>query len=221
MQEYLASLADPKQRIAARVARELSDGDVVNLGIGLPTLVADHIPAATRVFLHSENGMMGVGPSPAPGQVNPNLVNAGKLPVTEMPGAAYFSSDDSFAMIRGGHVDVAVLGILQVDEHGRIANWAVPNRPVLGVGGAMDLLAGARKVIVATNHTTGDGQPKLVRECRFPLSGDRPADLIVTELAVFRVVDGELVLTELMPGVTAAEVAAHTEAIYRVEGAFR
>lgn len=212
----LRSLTDPRHRIAARVALEFKEGDIVNLGIGLPTLVADYIPADVCVFIHTENGLLGVGPSPEPDEVDANLVNAGKQPVTEMPGAAYFSSADSFAMIRGGHIDVAVLGVLQVDEYGRIANWTAPGRPVLGVGGAMDLLVGARRVIVATTHTTSSGRPKLVQRCTFPLTGDRPVDTIVTDLAVFRVRDGGLVLTELMPGVSLDDVAARTEARYRV-----
>lgn len=213
----LAQVKDPKHRIAARVAMELQNGDVVNLGIGIPTLVADYLPSDVRVHLHTENGMVGIGPTPPPDHIDPNLVNAGKLPVSERPGAAYFPSHDSFAMIRGGHVDVAILGILQADRYGRIANWAVPGKAVLGVGGAMDLLVGARRVYVATTHTSSTGQPKLVEECVFPLTANRAADLIVTDLAVFRVIDGELVLVELMPDATLQQVALLTEAPYKVD----
>jgi 3-oxoacid CoA-transferase B subunit len=151
--------------IARRVAGHLEPGDVINLGIGLPTLVADHVPEGVKVFLHTENGMVGAGPTPEPEKVDPELINAGKLPVTEDVGAAYFSSSESFAMIRGGHVSVAVLGVLQVDRLGRIANWAIPGKPILGVGGAMDLLVGAKTVIVATTHLTKKGEPKIVEEC--------------------------------------------------------
>ena len=200
--------------IAARVAAHLRDGDTVNLGIGIPTLVADFI-ADRPVVLHTENGMLGVGPTPAADAVDVNLVNAGKLPVSETPGAAYFSSSESFAMIRGGHVGVAVLGALQVDARGRVANWAVPGRPILGVGGAMDLLVGARRVIVATTHLTKAGEPKLVPECTLPLSADRPVDLVVTEHATFAVRDGGLLLTEVAPGSSPEWVRAHTAAPYR------
>lgn len=209
----MSSVADT---IAARVASHLHDDDVVNLGIGIPTLVADHLGTGAGVLLQTENGMLGVGPSPRPGTEDPNLVNAGKQPVTELPGAAYFSSAESFAMIRGGHVDVAVLGALQVDERGRIANWAIPGRPVLGVGGAMDLLVGARRVIVATTHLTKAGDPKIVPTCSFPLTGDRRVDLVVTEHATFEVDDDGLVLRELAPGTSEAWVRAHTLARFRV-----
>ena len=163
--------------IARRVAGHLGPGDVINLGIGLPTLVADYVPEGVKVFLHTENGMVGAGPTPEPEKVDPELINAGKLPVTEDVGAAYFSSSESFAMIRGGHVSVAVLGVLQVDKLGRIANWAISGKPILGVGGAMDLLVGAKTVIVATTHLTRKGEPKIVEESSFPLTGARPADL--------------------------------------------
>ena len=202
--------------IAQRVARHLRDGEIVNLGIGIPTLVADHLPAGVRVVLQTENGMLGVGPTPPPDAVDPNLVNAGKLPVSELPGASYFASSASFAMIRGGHVDTAVLGALQLDERGRIANWSIPGKPILGVGGAMDLLVGARRVIAATTHVTKDGSPKLVAACTFPLTADRPVDLIVTERATFAVDEEGLALIELAPGTTLDWVRDHTAARFRV-----
>jgi 3-oxoacid CoA-transferase B subunit len=202
--------------IARRVARHLRPGDVVNLGIGIPTLVADHVPGGVRVFLQTENGMLGAGPTPGPGRLDPELINAGKLPITEDVGASYFSSSESFAMIRGGHVSVAVLGVLQVDRLGRIANWAIPGRPVLGVGGAMDLLAGAKTVVVATTHLTKRGEPKIVEECSFPLTGDRPADLVVTEHATFSVDEEGLVLEEVAPDSAFEWVRANTLAPFRV-----
>jgi 3-oxoacid CoA-transferase B subunit len=201
--------------IARRVARHLEPGDVINLGIGIPTLVADHVPEGVKVFLQTENGMLGAGPTPEPGKVDPELINAGKLPVTEDIGAAYFSSSESFAMIRGGHVSVAVLGALQVDRLGRIANWAIPGKPILGVGGAMDLLVGAKTVVVATTHLTKKEEPKIVEECSFPLTGARPADLIVTEHATFSVDEGGLVLEEVAPGSSYEWVRSHTPAPFR------
>ena len=204
------------QRIAARVVPHIPAGTVVNLGIGIPTLVADLLPIDVVVF-HSENGMLGVGPTPDADQQDPDLVNAGKLPVTARPGASYFSSSTSFAMIRGGHVDVAVLGALQVDRHGRVANWAVPGKPVLGVGGAMDLLTGAKTVLIATTHTARDGSAKIVADATYPLTGERPVDLIVTEAATFRVRDGGLVLVEVADGVAASWIAEHTGAPYEVD----
>ena len=201
--------------IARRVAQHLEPGDVINLGIGLPTLVADHVPEGVKVFLHTENGMVGAGPTPEPEKVDPELINAGKLPVTEDVGAAYFSSSDSFAMIRGGHVSVAVLGVLQVDRLGRIANWAIPGKPILGVGGAMDLLVGSKTVIVATTHLTKKGEPKIVEECSLPLTGARPVDLIVTEHATFSVDEEGLVLEEIAPHSTLEWVRSHTSAPFR------
>ena len=203
--------------IAYRVSRELRPGDVVNLGIGIPTLVAEFITPEHGVFLQTENGLLGVGPSPPPEEADPWLVNAGKQPVTQLPGAAFFDSATSFAMIRGGHVDVAVLGALQVDRHGRVANWLVPGQAVLGVGGAMDLLVGARRVIVAMTHTTPDGRPKLVESCTLPLTGDRPADLVVTELAVLAPQasgseEAALRVVELAPGVSLEQLRARTQA---------
>lgn len=207
--------------IARRVARHLRPGDVINLGIGIPTLVADHVPEGVRVFLHTENGMVGAGPTPEPGRVDPELINAGKLPITEDVGAAYFSSSESFAMIRGGHVSVAVLGVLQVDRLGRIANWAIPGKAVLGVGGAMDLLVGARTVIVATTHLTKRGEPKIVEECSFPLTGARPADLVVTEHATFSVDKGGLVLEEVASDSTFEWVRSNTLAPFRISAMLR
>ena len=203
-----------KELIARRAARLLEPGWVVNLGIGIPTLVSRFLDA-DAVFLHTENGLLGVGPPPAPGQVDPNLIDASKRPITQRAGASYFDSAASFAMIRGGHLDAAVLGALQVDERGRLANWAVPGEPVLGVGGAMDLLSGARCVIAVMTHSTKEGKSKLVRECTLPLSSLRPASWVVTELATFRVEAGELVLHECAPGVTAEQVRARTEARFR------
>lgn len=203
-----------KELIARRAARLVQPGWVVNLGVGIPTLVSKYLDP-DRVFLHTENGMLGVGPPPQPGRVDPNLIDASKRPITRRTGASFFDSAASFAMIRGGHVDAAILGALQVDERGRVANWAVPGDPVLGVGGAMDLLCGVRTVIVLMTHTTRDGAPKLVRECTLPLTGLRPASFVVTELATFRV-DGEgLLLVELADGVTIETLRAQTTARFR------
>jgi 3-oxoacid CoA-transferase B subunit len=201
--------------IARRVVAWIADGDVVNLGIGIPTRVADFLPADSGVVLHTENGMLGVGPTPPPAEVDPNLVNAGKLPVSERPGASYFSSSESFAMIRGGHVDVAVLGAMQVDERGRVANWTIPGGNLLGVGGAMDLIAGARRVLVATTHLTKAGAPKLVAECEYPLSGERAADVIVTDHAAFELRPGGLALVDLVAGTDLEWVRGHTGAAFR------
>jgi 3-oxoacid CoA-transferase B subunit len=201
--------------IARRVAQHLEPGDVINLGIGLPTLVADYVPEGVKVFLQTENGMVGAGPTPEPERVDPELINAGKLPVTEDIGAAYFSSSESFAMIRGGHVSVAVLGVLQVDRLGRIANWAIPGKPILGVGGAMDLLVGAKTVIVASTHLTKKGEPKIVEECSFPLTGARPTDLIVTEHATFSIDEEGLVLEEVAPHSTLEWVRSNTPTSFR------
>ncbi len=200
-----------KELIARRAARLLRPGWVVNLGVGIPTLVSKYLDP-DAVYLHTENGMLGVGPPPPADRVDPNLVDAGKRPVTQRAGAAYFDSAASFAMIRGGHVDAAVLGALEVDQEGRIANWAVPGEPVLGVGGAMDLLSGVRSVIVVMTHATREGKPKVVARCSLPLTSLRPADWIVTELCTFRLEDDGLVLTELAPGATIDEVRSRTEA---------
>ena len=207
-------MSDVQRTIAARVAPHLRPGEVVNLGIGIPTLVADLLTPADEVVLETENGMLGVGPAPAPEAIDPALVNAGKLPITALPGSSYFASSVSFGLIRGGHVTTAVLGALQIDAAGRIANWAVPGKPILGVGGAMDLLTGARRVIVATTHTTKTGEPKIVGACTYPLTADRAVDVVVTEAATFTVADGALTLVEVADGFDAAWVAEHTTAPY-------
>ncbi|TCZ76306.1 CoA transferase subunit B [Paenibacillus albiflavus] len=209
---------DDKQRIAARIAKELKHGDIVNLGIGIPTMVVDYLPQDVSVFIHSENGILGVGPTPSPSEVDPDLVNAGKQPVTVMTGAAYFDSASSFAMIRGGHIDVSILGALQVDEQGRIANWAVPGASVLGVGGAMDLLEGSKKVIVATTHCTKEGKPKLLGQVDYPLTSLRRVDLIVTELALFKVTNEGLILMEMSPKASLEEIRSKTEASFQIGG---
>ena len=205
-----------KARIAARAARELRPGEVVNLGIGIPNLIPAYLEADAGVVLHTENGLLGVGPRPRGAELDPDLIDAATEPITALPGAAYFDSATSFAMIRGGHVDVAVLGALEVSAAGDIANWAVPGKDVLGVGGAMDLVVGARRVIVTMTATSSQGRPKVVSECAYPLTAVGAADVVVTELCVFRLVDGELRLTELLDGATVAEVAAVTTAPYVV-----
>lgn len=207
--------ADMQHMIAKRVAQELTGPCTVNLGIGIPTLVAEHM-TDDHIYLHTENGLLGVT-DVEDESVDPNLVNAGKLPVGEAVGASFFNSSDSFAMIRGGHVDVAILGALQVDEHGIIANWAVPGKNIMGVGGAMDLLVGAKKVFVTMSHTSKDGSPKLLKECTYPITSTRQVDMIFTELAAFKVDNGNLVLVDLMPGVTLEEVRKKTEASFKIE----
>ena len=202
---------DPQTVIAKRIAHELRTGMLVNLGIGIPTLVANHLPEGTQVFFQSENGLIGTGAIPAEGMAHPMLTDAGGRPVTALPGASTFDSALSFGLIRGGHVDVTVLGGLQVDQVGRLANWVIPGRMVPGMGGAMDLVSGARRVIVAMQHTA-KGKAKIVRQCSLPLTSIRPVDLVVTELAVIAFPEGQATLVETGPGVSAAEVVAATEA---------
>ncbi|MBT8080074.1 MAG: 3-oxoacid CoA-transferase [Gammaproteobacteria bacterium] len=206
---------DAQREMMARAAlAELAPGDIVNLGIGIPTLVADLIDPADGIILHTENGLLGVGPEPESGGAMDYPVNAGKIPVTALPGASYFDSAASFAMIRGGHVDVAIMGGLQVDQHGNLANWAVPGRPLLGVGGAMDLASGAKKLIVTMTHCARDGSSKVVRECNLPLTASGVVDVLITDLGVFRFQGGEMLLEALMPGASLEDVAANTDAEY-------
>ncbi|WP_411816158.1 CoA transferase subunit B [Hyphococcus sp. DH-69] len=210
-------MAWDRNQMAERAAKELQDGFYVNLGIGIPTLVANYIPEGVDVTLQSENGMLGMGPFPYEDEVDPDLINAGKQTITELRRTSYFSSADSFGMIRGGHIDLSILGAMEVSENGDLANWMIPGKMVKGMGGAMDLVAGVKRVVVVMDHASKSGAPKLLHECSLPLTGKQVVDMVITNLGVFEIKDGEgMSLTELAPGVTIDEVKSLTEADFKV-----